>query len=174
LTLSTHVSEAVRGTIVALAVLAITMLPADAADQPISSEGRWHVDFDRSDVPYGPRPNSVMLDVVRDDEQAYEATETVVQPDGKIRTEQIKAEYDGKPHAVEGSPDHITISMTRLAEDRRYIKLDTPNGFHAAMLCSFSDDLKVMTCDTMFTDPQGRITPAKSVYVRDAPGQPRR
>jgi hypothetical protein len=163
-----------RCALLLVASVAMATNASGAADQPVSSQGRWHVDFDRSDVPYGPRPNSVMLDVVRDDEQAYEATETVVQPDGKIRTEQIKAEYDGKPHAVEGSPDHITISMTRLAEDRRYIKLDTPNGFHAAMLCSFSDDLKVMTCDTMFTDPQGRITPAKSVYVRDAPGQPRR
>ena len=132
------------------------------------------MDFDRSDVPYGPRPNSVMLDVVRDDEQAYEATETVVQRDGKIRSEHIKAEYDGKPYSVEGSPIQTSVSLERLAAGSKYIKLSTPLGFSAAMLCSLSDDLNLMTCDTMFTDLQGRITPAKSVYVRDAPGQPRR
>ena len=145
-----------------------------AADQPKSSQGRWHVDFDRSVVASEPGPWSVTLDVIRDDEQAYEATETVVERDGKIRTEHVKAEYDGKTYPVEGSPIQATVSMERLAAGSKYIKVSTPLGFHAAMLCSLSDDFNVMTCDTMFTDPQGRITPARSVYVRNTPGQPRR
>jgi hypothetical protein len=64
--------------------------------------------------------------------------------------------------------------MTRLANGSKYIKLDTPLGFRAATLCSLSDDFNVMTCDADLTDPQGRITPARSVYVRDTPGQPSR
>ena len=132
------------------------------------------MDFDRSVVASEPGPWSVTLDVIRDDEQAYEATETVVERDGKIRTEHVKAEYDGKTYPVEGSPIQATVSMERLAAGSKYIKLSTPLGFHAAMLCSLSDDFNVMTCDTMFKDPQGRITPTRSVYVRNTPGQPSR
>jgi hypothetical protein len=155
-------------------VLATTGLRASAADQPISSVGHWHVDFDRSAVASEPHPKSVTLDVIRDDERAYEATETVVELDGKTRTEHIEVEYDGNPHPVEGSPSQTTMSITRSAESSRYIKLNTPIGFHAEMLCTLSRDLNVMTCDEMITDPKGGITPAKSVYVRDTPGQPSR
>ena len=164
----------VRGALFASAALAIAVLPADAADQPMSLEGRWHADFDRSVVASEPHPKAVTLDVTRDDEQAYEATETVVALDGKIRTEHIKAAYDGKPYPVEGSPNHTTVSMTRLAEDGRYVTLDTPIGFHGAILCSLSGDLDPMTCDEMFTDPKGRITSGRIVYVRDTRGQPNR
>jgi hypothetical protein len=160
--------------LVGFAALATTELRAGAADQPVSSVGHWHVDFDRSVVASEPHPRSVTLDVIRDDEQAYEATETVVEPDGKIRTEHIEAEYNGKPHTVEGSPEQITMSITRSVEGSRYIKLNTRIGFHAEILCTLSRDLNVMTCDEMITDPKGGITPAKSVYVRDTPSHPSR
>jgi hypothetical protein len=157
-----------------LAILANAGFSADAADQPISSKGHWHVDFDRSSSQYGPHPKSVTLDVISDDERTYEATETVVEIGGKIRTEHIKVEYDGKPYPIEGSPDHITISMTRLTAASRRIELNTPIGFHAVIACSLSDDLNVMTCDETDTDPKGRRTSAKSVYVRDTSNDPSR
>jgi hypothetical protein len=163
-----------RSALLALAAIPIVSNASGAADQRVSATGRWHVDFARSSTPGGRHPESVTLDIVTDDERTYEATETVVENDGKIRTERIKAQYDGSPYPVEGSPDQITISMTRLANGSKYIKLDTPLGFRAATLCSLSDDFNVMTCDADLTDPQGRITPARSVYVRDTPGQPSR
>jgi hypothetical protein len=157
-----------------LTALANTGLRAGAADQPISSEGHWHVDFDRSSSPYGPHPKSVMLNVIRDDERTYEATETVVEIGGKIRTEHMKAGYDGKFYPIEGSPSHITFSMMRLTAASKRIEANTPNGFHSVIVCTLSDDLNVMTCEENDKDPKGRRTSAKSVYVRDTPNHPSR
>jgi len=163
-----------RSALLALAAIPIVSNASGAADQRVSATGRWHVDFARSSTPGGRHPESVTLDIVTDDERTYEATETIVENDGKMRIEHSKAEYDDNPYPVEGSPYQITISMSRLANGSKYIKLDTALGFRAATLCSLSNDFNVMTCDTDFTDPQGRITPARSVYVRDTPGQPSR
>src|SRR5271168_1047186 len=79
-------------------LLALPMLPAVGQNQPISMNGHWHVDFERSSNPWAAQhPKSVTLNVMVDDAKAYEATETTVGIDGQVRTETIRAAYDGKP-----------------------------------------------------------------------------
>jgi hypothetical protein len=152
----------------ALVSVAVGTLPAAAQDEPISSKGRWRVDFERSFNPWAPLPQSVILDIKVDDGTRYEATETVITTDGKVRTATIRAAYDGKPYPVEGSPHGLTVAMTRLAAGTTRAELRTPDGLRAVIMCSLSADLNTMTCDGIGTDrSSGANTSARSVYVRD-------
>src|SRR5438132_14368315 len=108
-----HTMKLARSALLAVAEIAAVANAGGASDQPISSKGHWHVDFDQSSFPFASHPHSVTLEVMRDDEQVYEATETVVERDGKITSRHMKAEDDGKSYPVEGSPDHIMMSITR-------------------------------------------------------------
>jgi hypothetical protein len=121
-----------------LAALAVSTLPVAAQNQPISAKGHWHVDFRRSLDPWASHPKSVILDVIIDDERMYEATETIVGTDGKVRTETIRAAFDGKPYAVEGSPNGVTVAMRHLVDGSLRAELETPDGFRALIICRFS------------------------------------
>jgi hypothetical protein len=108
-----------------------------------------------------------MLDVTVDNETRYEAVETTVRQDGTTRREVIKATYDGRPHPVEGSPHHVTMSLRRLPNGMRQIKLEAPGGFHALIVCGVSADRGTMTCDETDTATDGVSKPGRAVYVRD-------
>jgi hypothetical protein len=149
-------------------LLAIPVLSAAGQNQPISMEGHWHVDFERSFNPWAAQhPKSVTLNVMVDDAKAYEATETIVAIDGQVRTETIRAAYDGKSYPVEGSPSGVTVAMTRLPSGSSRFEVATPDGFHALIVCSVSDDQSTMDCDETDTEPKGVSKAARSVYLRD-------
>lgn len=155
-----------RNVAVCLAISSMTMCAA-AQEQPVSSKGHWHVDFERSSDPWGPHPRSVSLYVAIDDETNYEATETIVGRDGAVRAETIRAAYDGKPYPVQGSPHKLTVAMTHLASGASRIELSTRDGLRGLIICGLSADRNTMICDETDADAKGISTPARSVYVRD-------
>ena len=148
-------------------LLTIPTAAVFAANQVISFKGQWHVDLQRSAIPQSADTKSVHLDVITDDGKIYEAAETVVRSNGETTTQRVRLPLDRKFHRIEGSPNAVSASITRRVSGAMTIELRGAGGIHGREVCEISTDRNTITCGLTGTDPQGRTTSAKSVYVRD-------
>ena len=146
------------------------MSPATAlcADGPlISFKGRWHVDLEKSVVPFSPNTKDVQLEITTDDGKMFEASETVTRTDGQTTTESYRIPVDGDFHPVRGSPVGASIAITRRALGSIATEMRAPDGLQVREACTLSADQNTLVCEFIGTDSHGKTTPAKSVYVRD-------
>jgi hypothetical protein len=148
-------------------MLAATLpLPALAQDRPVSLKGRWHEDFVHA-APTPQHPKRLALDVTLDDGKSFAATRTIELADGAIVRQALHAEYDGKPHPVEGGPPGETIAISHGAGDRFLFEDDTADGERSTAICLVAPDRRSYTCGGADTDGKGGVVPWLSRIVRD-------
>jgi hypothetical protein len=141
-------------------------LPATAEPKATSLSGRWQVDFQRTTNPYGVRKKSVTLDVIIDDGHTFQSQETQLLTDDTTVVESIEAPVDGKFYPITGSPNGISIAITGWAPGFIHMEMRASGGFTGVQTCTLSASSNTMTCDETDTDPQGKKTFSRVVYVR--------
>ena len=146
----------------------LVSISANAGErQPISLVGTWRADLAHTTRPYGPPPKNVTLEITRDDAVAFDEIETVTWADGIVQKETLHATYDGKPHALHGSPNDVTVVISRLSPPSIRLELSTRDGFRAVITCTIQPGGKMLVCNEVDIAPSGIIRPARSVYLRD-------
>jgi len=95
--------------VVLLLVAAITMRAAD----PVL--GTWHLNLAKSRYDPGPPPKS-QTRIYREENGEIKAVVVTVYKNGNSDTVHYAANYDGKEHPVDGSPDTDGILMKRVNE----------------------------------------------------------
>jgi hypothetical protein len=95
----------------ALLLLLFSVALAVRAADPVL--GTWHLDVAKSRYDPGPPPKS-QTRIYREEGGAVKAVVTTVYKNGNSETVYYPANYDGKEHPVEGSPDTDGILMKRI------------------------------------------------------------
>ena len=93
-----------------LVVLLGAALVMRAADPVI---GTWHLNVEKLRYDPGPPPKS-QTRIYREEDGGVKAVVITVYKNGNSDTVHYAANYDGKEHPVEGSPDTDGILMTRI------------------------------------------------------------
>jgi hypothetical protein len=88
-------------------------LAVRAADPVV---GTWHLDVAKSRYDPGPPPKS-QTRIYREEDGALKAVVVTVYKNGNSDTVHYAANYDGKEHPVEGSPDTDGILMKRIDDN---------------------------------------------------------
>lgn len=143
-------------------------MSALAQGQAVSLKGHWRADFKRSYDPYSStHPRSVVLNVITDNGQIFEAKETEIQENGKIISQYIRTRVDGKFYPVQGSPYNTSVAISHWTPGSIRMQLRIPSSLHSTENCKVSKDLQTMICNEIDTNLQSNSTFARSVYVRN-------
>jgi hypothetical protein len=97
----------------ALVVVVLSAPLAMRAADPVL--GTWHLNLAKSRYDPGPPPKS-QTRIYREDNGGVKAVVITVHKNGNSDTVYYPANYDGKEHAVSGSPDTDGILMKRVDE----------------------------------------------------------
>jgi hypothetical protein len=146
-----------KAVIVRFAILpAIVLLAAASAAfaRPASIEGRWRLNLKESEfMPGEAPPTELIMAITKDDGQSFRWTATVKLPGGESGQTSFVGAIDGKPYPVAGRPG--TTSKFSWTPDGELKQVSEAAGGIAVEICTFSADMKKMTCDARQTDMQG-------------------
>jgi hypothetical protein len=125
--------------------------------------GIWKVNLSKSTYSPGPAPKSA-INKFEPWEDGLKATIDVVDADGQKIHAEIAAKFDGKDHAIKGSPMADALSMKRPNE--RQIDVVWKKGGKVVMTGKsvISADGRTNTVTQTGTDPQGRTVNHLVVY----------
>jgi hypothetical protein len=99
-----------------LALLALLFSVASAMPAADPVVGTWHLDVAKSSYNPGPPPKS-QTRIYREQDGGVKAIVVTVYKNGNSETVHYPANYDGKEHPVEGSPDTDGILMQRIDDN---------------------------------------------------------
>jgi hypothetical protein len=151
----------------ALALAALGVGAAQAADTAPPLVGRWHWNAAQStpSAPGEPVPRDVLL-VIESAEAAHMRwTLTLTDVGGTPHTKSFNGSGDAKRIAVQGAAPGTTaaFTVTPLSFDADY---KSPDGGSDRSSCALSADRRTLTCNGTETDGQGHPTPYVDVYDR--------
>jgi hypothetical protein len=138
-------------------ILALITAAGGAVARPASLQGRWRLDPRESEMAAGEAPPAeLVMTITRDDSTAFCWTVTVRMADGQGGATRFAGAIDGKPYPVEGRPGSTSaFSWTR---DGALKQVSESAGGIAVERCTFSADVRKMTCEGRQTDVTGRAT----------------
>jgi hypothetical protein len=157
-----------KALIVRFAILAATALLAVAGTafaRPASLEGRWRLNLKESEfMPGEAPPSELIMSITKDDGQVFRWIATVKLPGGESGQTSFVGAIDDKPYPVAGRPG--TTSKFSWTPDGELKQVSEAAGGIAVEICTFSADMKKMSCDARQTDMQGRAVTYYEAFDR--------
>lgn len=149
----------------ALSVLAILAVTTGALARPASLEGKWRLNNKETEaLPGEEPPTELIMAITKDDNQAFRWTVTVKMKDGESGSTSFTGAIDGKPYAVTGRPGNT--STFSWMPDGSLKQVSQGAGGISVEICSFTSDMKKMTCNARQTDATGRAMAYVEVFDR--------
>jgi hypothetical protein len=125
--------------------------------------GRWHWNRAQSMMPPDePLPNDLTTEFSRADGSRLMWSVMIVTPEGGHYVETFDVPPDGKFHPISSD----TTAAFRLTGNALRATFKGPTGQSDAVRCTLSADQKVMTCNGMLKEGNGRTANYVDVYDR--------
>ena len=149
------------GSVLALAVTASVVLPAQAQDQGI---GTWRLNVSKTTMSPGPKPVSSTVTIEASDGGIKQVTEQSLGL-GASKSE-FTARFDGKDYPIRGNPNADVIALKRV-DDRSYEVIGKKGGkVTITSRVTLSADGKTRTVVQTGVDAKGQKVINTMVYDR--------
>jgi hypothetical protein len=153
-----------KRTIGALSILGLAVAGESRA-RPASLVGEWRLDPHESEMAGGEEaPAELVMAITEDDARGFRWTVTVKTADGQTGATRFDGAIDGRPYPVPGRPG-ATSAFSWTPDGALKQVSESPGGI-AVETCSFSADMRVMTCEGRQTDLSGRAQGYVAVFDR--------